>query len=142
MAIKVSQTGTDWLAPGVMTGGVRARYVPGTGGAQRWFFSGIWLAYLIAPVSDLFGHRHSPAWTAGGAGHRPGRRGARYRDAGPGRPYRRRRAEKAPAPNEDRHPDHLRPEGTVRNYLSACIQKTGARNRAEALKIASERGWL
>jgi len=33
-------------------------------------------------------------------------------------------------------------EGTVRNYLSAGIQKTGARNRAEALKIASERGWL
>ena len=27
-------------------------------------------------------------------------------------------------------------EGTVRNYLSACIQKTGARNRAEALHIA------
>ncbi len=33
-------------------------------------------------------------------------------------------------------------EGTVRNYLSACIQKTGARNRAEAIRIASERGWL
>jgi two-component system response regulator DesR len=33
-------------------------------------------------------------------------------------------------------------EGTVRNYLSACIQKTGARNRAEALRIAAERGWL
>jgi two-component system response regulator DesR len=33
-------------------------------------------------------------------------------------------------------------EGTVRNYLSACIQKTGARNRAEALKISQERGWL
>jgi two-component system response regulator DesR len=33
-------------------------------------------------------------------------------------------------------------EGTVRNYLSACIQKTGARNRTEALKIAEERGWL
>jgi two-component system response regulator DesR len=33
-------------------------------------------------------------------------------------------------------------EGTVRNYLSACIQKTGARNRAEACRIASERGWL
>ena len=32
--------------------------------------------------------------------------------------------------------------GTVRNYLSACIQKTGARNRAEAHRIASERGWL
>jgi two-component system, NarL family, response regulator DesR len=33
-------------------------------------------------------------------------------------------------------------EGTVRNYLSACIQKTGARNRAEALRVAEERGWL
>ena len=33
-------------------------------------------------------------------------------------------------------------EGTVRNYLSSCIQKTGARNRAEAHRIASERGWL
>ena len=33
-------------------------------------------------------------------------------------------------------------EGTVRNYLSACIQKTGARNRAEAFRIARERGWL
>jgi two-component system response regulator DesR len=33
-------------------------------------------------------------------------------------------------------------EGTVRNYLSACIQKTAARNRAEALRIASDRGWL
>jgi two-component system, NarL family, response regulator DesR len=33
-------------------------------------------------------------------------------------------------------------EGTVRNYLSACIQKTGDRNRAEAHRIASERGWL
>jgi two-component system response regulator DesR len=33
-------------------------------------------------------------------------------------------------------------EGTVRNYLSACIQKTGARNRAEALRVAQGRGWL
>src|SRR5215469_8625772 len=33
-------------------------------------------------------------------------------------------------------------EGTVRNYLSACIQKTGARNRTEALRLAQERGWL
>jgi two-component system, NarL family, response regulator DesR len=33
-------------------------------------------------------------------------------------------------------------EGTVRNYLSACIQKVGARNRTEALRIAEERGWL
>jgi two-component system response regulator DesR len=33
-------------------------------------------------------------------------------------------------------------EGTVRNYLSTTIQKTGARNRAEAVRIAHERGWL
>ena len=33
-------------------------------------------------------------------------------------------------------------EGTVRNYLSACIQKTGARNRTEALRVATARGWL
>jgi two-component system, NarL family, response regulator DesR len=33
-------------------------------------------------------------------------------------------------------------EGTVRNYLSSCIQKTDARNRTEALRIAQERGWL
>jgi two-component system response regulator DesR len=33
-------------------------------------------------------------------------------------------------------------EGTVRNYLSSAIGKTGARNRAEALRIARDRGWL
>jgi two-component system, NarL family, response regulator DesR len=33
-------------------------------------------------------------------------------------------------------------EGTVRNYLSACVQKTGARNKAEARRIAEDRGWL
>ncbi len=33
-------------------------------------------------------------------------------------------------------------EGTVRNYLSAAIAKTGTRNRAEAVKTADERGWL
>ncbi len=33
-------------------------------------------------------------------------------------------------------------EGTVRNYLSAAIQKLGARNRAEALDIAERQGWL
>ena len=33
-------------------------------------------------------------------------------------------------------------EGTVRNYLSACIQKTGTRNRAEALTLARSKGWL
>jgi two-component system response regulator DesR len=33
-------------------------------------------------------------------------------------------------------------EGTVRNHLSAAIQKVGARNRAEAARIAQEKGWL
>jgi two-component system response regulator DesR len=33
-------------------------------------------------------------------------------------------------------------EGTVRNYLSAAMAKVGARNRAEAVRVADERGWL
>ncbi len=33
-------------------------------------------------------------------------------------------------------------EGTVRNYLSTAIQKTGARNRSEAVRIAKQKGWL
>ncbi len=33
-------------------------------------------------------------------------------------------------------------EGTVRNHLSSAIQKVGARNRAEAARMAEERGWL
>jgi two-component system response regulator DesR len=32
--------------------------------------------------------------------------------------------------------------GTVRNHLSAAIQKLGARNRAEAVQIAQSKGWL
>jgi two-component system, NarL family, response regulator DesR len=32
--------------------------------------------------------------------------------------------------------------GTVRNHLSAAIGKTGARTRAEAVRIAHENGWL
>lgn len=33
-------------------------------------------------------------------------------------------------------------EGTVRNYLSMAITKTGGRNRVEAARLAAERGWL
>jgi two-component system, NarL family, response regulator DesR len=33
-------------------------------------------------------------------------------------------------------------EGTVRNYLSSAIQKTGARNRVAAVHAAREKGWL
>jgi two-component system response regulator DesR len=32
--------------------------------------------------------------------------------------------------------------GTVRNHLSAAMQKLDARNRAEAVRIAEEKGWL
>ena len=33
-------------------------------------------------------------------------------------------------------------QGTVRNYLSSAIQKTGARNRLEAVRTAERHGWL
>ena len=32
--------------------------------------------------------------------------------------------------------------GTVRNYVSSALDKTHARTRAEALKVATENGWL
>jgi two-component system, NarL family, sensor histidine kinase DesK len=55
------------LRPGVMTSALPDRFVPGTGNNPwRWFFSAIWLVYLIQPVSDLFGHRHGVLWIAGG----------------------------------------------------------------------------
>ena len=47
------------LRPGVVTSPPGMRFVPGTGNtSMRWFFSAVWLVYLIAPVSGLFGHRH------------------------------------------------------------------------------------
>lgn len=33
-------------------------------------------------------------------------------------------------------------EGTVRNYLSSAIAKTGTRNRVEAVRTADDNGWL
>jgi two-component system response regulator DesR len=36
---------------------------------------------------------------------------------------------------------HLSP-GTVRNHLSAAIQKLGTRTRAEAIEVAQSKGWL
>ena len=36
---------------------------------------------------------------------------------------------------------HLSP-GTVHNHLSGAIQKLGARNRAEAVQLAHQKGWL
>ena len=32
--------------------------------------------------------------------------------------------------------------GTVRNHISSVLQKLGARNRAEAVRLAEEKGWL
>jgi two-component system response regulator DesR len=33
-------------------------------------------------------------------------------------------------------------QGTVRNHLSAAIQKLGVRTRGEAVRVAEDRGWL
>ena len=49
-------------------------------------------------------------------------------------------AEGASVP-EIAHRMHLSP-GTVRNYLSAVVAKTGARNRVDAIRIARQTGWL
>jgi two-component system, NarL family, sensor histidine kinase DesK len=38
---------------------------PGTGTQWRWLFSGVWLIYLIQPVTDLF-HHGGALWIAGG----------------------------------------------------------------------------
>ncbi|WP_228430534.1 response regulator transcription factor [Baekduia soli] len=32
--------------------------------------------------------------------------------------------------------------GTVRNYLSSAMQKLGAHSRAEAVRVAEDKGWL
>jgi len=42
------------------------RGVPGTGGPLRWFFTSVWLVYLVQPVAALFGHHHGVLWIAGG----------------------------------------------------------------------------
>jgi two-component system response regulator DesR len=32
--------------------------------------------------------------------------------------------------------------GTVRNYLASAVTELGARNRADAVRVATEAGWL
>lgn len=32
--------------------------------------------------------------------------------------------------------------GTVRNYLASAVTKLGARNRVDAIRIATDAGWL
>src|SRR5215472_2658579 len=67
---ETAQTAKDRIEPGLISGALGDRPapvpVPGTGSPWRWFFSGVWLAYLIQPVADLFHHHHSVAWIAGG----------------------------------------------------------------------------
>ncbi len=53
------------LAEDALLTEAREQGIPGAGSRWRWFFSGIWLAYLIQPISNLF-DRHDPAWIAGG----------------------------------------------------------------------------
>src|SRR5580704_8240135 len=61
-----SGTDLERSAPGLITGALSEHHVPGTGSPMRWLFSGVWLVYLIQPVSNLFGHHHGVAWIAGG----------------------------------------------------------------------------
>jgi two-component system, NarL family, sensor histidine kinase DesK len=56
----------EWRRTGLLTSALGMRQVPGTGSMWRWAFSGIWLVYLIQPVSGLFGHGHGALWIAGG----------------------------------------------------------------------------
>jgi two-component system, NarL family, sensor histidine kinase DesK len=63
-----ASSGTDQERhkPRPYTGAFSGHHVPGTGSPMRWFFSGVWLVYLIQPVGELFGHHHGVAWIAGG----------------------------------------------------------------------------
>ena len=67
---RVSTPG-EWTAAGYGTDTNRAiigsRMVGERRGSwMRWFFSGIWLVYLLAPVAGLFKGHHHPLWIAGG----------------------------------------------------------------------------
>jgi two-component system, NarL family, sensor histidine kinase DesK len=55
---------TDWTEYTVLAE-AKEQGIPGAGSPWRWFFSGVWLAYLIQPVSGLF-HHHGVLWITGG----------------------------------------------------------------------------
>jgi two-component system, NarL family, sensor histidine kinase DesK len=65
---EAASNGTDQERhePRPYTGAFSGHNVPGTGSPMRWFFSGVWLVYLLQPVGELFGHHHGVAWIAGG----------------------------------------------------------------------------
>ena len=62
---------TDEFRPRRLANALGLLRTPGTGQAQRWFFSGIWLVYLISPVSDLFSDHHGVLWIAAAWPSRP-----------------------------------------------------------------------
>lgn len=68
MAISTQDQAADskWPRPSLAQGAISERHVPGGGGPQRYFFSAIWLVYLIQPVAELFGHGHGVLWIVGG----------------------------------------------------------------------------
>jgi two-component system, NarL family, sensor histidine kinase DesK len=55
---------TDWTEQAVFAE-AKEQGIPGAGSPWRWFFSGVWLAYLTQPVTELFDH-HGALWIAGG----------------------------------------------------------------------------
>jgi two-component system, NarL family, sensor histidine kinase DesK len=52
--------------PGMVRTGLFGMRAPGTGSQLRWFFSSVWLVYLIQPIHALFGDHHGALWIAGG----------------------------------------------------------------------------
>ena len=56
----------DGRRPSMLGTAFGIRWSPQQGNAIRWFFSLIWLAYLIQPVGDLFKRPHDAVWIAGG----------------------------------------------------------------------------
>ena len=95
--------------------------------------------------AEAAGRRH-PAGRRRRAGRRPRPRGRdpgrRHLAAHPARARRARRGAARAATVAEIAAALFLSEGTVRNYLSSAIAKTGARNRTEAVRIADERGWL
>ena len=97
-----------------------------------------------APASELAAAIREVARRA--SRDRPGPRGGR--DRGRRQPAHRRASTTcSPRPRTHRTAAEIAAslhlsEGTVRNYLSAAIQKLGAHNRADAIRIAEDKGWL
>jgi len=61
---QASRAPADWSEQAVYAE-ARQQGVPGAGSPWRWFFSGVWLIYLIQPLSELF-HGHGALWITGG----------------------------------------------------------------------------